>query len=110
MKTHESTDEQMVLLEGPAVFLDIVYETIEAHLHRTGEPYEQVITAIEGEDAGDVDHETEAVLHVYVPASVAPNEALAWVGRALDRIADEHDMTLARQGVQGTLEAASEEL
>jgi hypothetical protein len=110
MKSRESIDEQIVLLEGPALFLDTVYETIEGYLHRIGEPYEQVITAIEAEDAGDVDHETEAVLHVYVPATVEPDEALTWVERALDRIADEHDMTLTRQGVQVSLEEASEEL
>ena len=85
-------------------------ETIEAPIQRTGEEYEQVITGVGAEGAGDVDHETEAVLHVYVPATVEPDEALTWVERALDRIADEHDMTLTRQGVQVSLEEASEEL
>jgi len=96
METQEST----MILEGPASFLDVVYETIDAHVHRTGEEYEQVITGVGSEDAGDVDHEEEAVLHVYILGGVEPDAAREWVGLALDRIADEHDMDLARQSVQ----------
>jgi hypothetical protein len=94
------TEETTMILEGPAPFLDVVYETIEAHVQRTGEEYEQVVTGVGSVDAGDVDHEEEAVLHVYVLGGVEPEEAREWVGLALDRIADDHDMDLARQSVQ----------
>ncbi|GEM_PF-3824134 len=101
--------EREVFLEGPDHFLDIVYETIEAHVRRTGEEYGQVITGVGSAEVGDVEHETESVLPVYVPATVDPEEALELIGLALDRIADEHNMDLARQNVQvsfeeGTLE------
>jgi len=102
----ESQEEQVVLLEGPDHFLDIVYETIEGHVRRTGEEYGQIITGVSTAEVGDVDHETESVLPVYVPATVNPEEARELVGLALDRIADEHDMDLARQGVQITFEEA----
>lgn len=105
----ELNPEQVFLLEGPAPFLDVVYETIEAHIQRTGEEYEQVITGVEGVDVGDVDHEEKAVLHVYVLGSADPEEAREWIDLALDRIADDHDMDLAREGVQVTPETETEE-
>jgi len=92
MVLRDPTREQVVILDGPAPVLDVVYETIDAHVQRTGEQYEQVITGVGAEDVGDVDHETEAVLHVYVHASEAPEEALMWGERALDHIADDNDM------------------
>jgi hypothetical protein len=92
--------ERTFLLDGPDAFLDQVYETIEAHVHRTGEEYGQVITGVGTAEVGDVEHETESVLPVYVPATVDPDEAEELIGLALDRIADEHNMELARQGVQ----------
>lgn len=101
--------ESTIILEGPAPFLDIVYETIDAHVQRTGEEYEQVITGVGAVDAGDVDHEEEAVLHLYVRGEVELEEAHEWVDRALDRIADDHDMELARQGVQIYVEEETEE-
>lgn len=58
--------ESTIMLEGPAPFLDVVYETIDAHVQRTGEAYEQVITGVGAVDAGDVDHEEDAVLRLYV--------------------------------------------
>jgi len=108
MDTHELT----VILEGPAPFLDVVYETVEAHIHRTGEEYGQIITGVDAEDAGDVDAEEEAVLHLYVLGETDLDEARDLVGLALDRIADENDMDLARQSVQMTFEdeEAEEEL
>lgn len=96
--------EWTIILEGPAPFLDVVYETIDAHVQRTGAAYEQVITGVGAEDAGDVDHEEVAVLHLYILGGVEVDEAREWVDLALDRIADEHDMDLARQGVQVQLE------
>jgi len=69
------SQEQVVLLEGPGHFLDIVYETIEGHVRRTGKKYGQVITGVGTAEVGDVDHETESVLPVYVPATVDPEEA-----------------------------------
>ncbi|PQJ35204.1 hypothetical protein BSZ35_11920 [Salinibacter sp. 10B] len=101
--------EHVFLLEGAASFLDVVYETIEAHVRRTGEEYEQVITGIEGADVGDVDHESTAVLYVYALGTVEPEEAKAWIERALDRIADDHNMDLSRAGVQVTREGELEE-
>ena len=98
------------MLEGPAPFLDTVYETIDAHVQRTGEEYEQVITGVGAVDAGDVDHEEDAVLHLYVRGEVALDEAHEWVDRALNRIADDHDMELARQSVQVYTDEAEEEL
>jgi hypothetical protein len=105
------TQERTVLLEGPDHFLDIVYETIDAHVRRTGEEYEQVITGVSTKEIGDVDHEEESVLPLYVLASEDPEDARELVGLALDRIADQHNMNLARQSVQVTFEdeAAGEE-
>jgi hypothetical protein len=98
--TRRDTTETTVILEGPAPFLDVVYETIEGHVCRTGEAYEQVITGVGGEDVGEGDHEEEAVLHLYILAGVDADEALEWVALALDRIADDNDMDLARRSVQ----------
>jgi hypothetical protein len=103
------TPEVEVLLEGPDHFLDIVYETIDAHIQRTGEEYGQIITGVGVEEVGDVEHETESVLAVYVPVSVEPDEALELIDLALDRIAEEHNMELARQSVQVTFEEGIEE-
>lgn len=98
------TREQLFMLEGPDHFLDVVYETIEAHVRRTGDEYGQVITGVGTAEMGDVEHETESVLPVYVSAAVDPDEAHELIGLALDRIADEHNMDLARQSVQVVLE------
>jgi hypothetical protein len=103
-------EETTMILEGPAPFLDVVYEAIDAHVQRTGEEYEQVITGVGSEDAGDVDHEEEAVLHLYILGGVEPEEAREWVGLALDRIADDHDMDLVRQSVQVHMEDEEDEL
>lgn len=92
------------MLEGPAPFLDIVYETIDGHVQRTGEEYGQVITGVSGQEAGDVDSEEEAVLEVYVDARTDVDEAVEMIDLALDRIAEEHNMEIARQGVQVTFE------
>lgn len=100
------TQEREVLLEGPDHFLDVVYETIEGHVRRTGDEYGQIITGVGTAEVGDVDHETESVLPVYVPATVDLEEALDLIGLALDRIADENNMDLARQSVQVTFEDA----
>ena len=94
------------MLEGPDHFLDVVYETIEGHVRRTGDEYGQIITGVGTAEVGDVDHETESVLPVYVPATVDLEEALDLIGLALDRIADENNMDLARQSVQVTFEDA----
>lgn len=96
--------ETMVLLEGPAHVLDVVYETIDAHLQRTGEEYAQVITGVGTEQAGNVGYEEESVLHLYLPASVDREEARDQIEGALDRIAAEHNMEVARQNVQVTFE------
>lgn len=42
--------------------------------------------------------------------AVALDEAYEWLDCALDRIADDHDMDLARQGVQVYLDEETEEL
>ena len=103
------TTEREVVLEGPDHFLDTVYETIEGHVRRTGEEYGQVITGVGTAEVGDVDRETESVLPVYVPATVDPEEALELIELALDRVADEHNMGLARQSVQVTFEDTERE-
>ena len=103
------TQERTVLLEGPDPFLDVVYETIEARVERIGEAYGQVITGVSVAEVGDVDHETESVLRIYVPATVDPEEALELIDLALDRIADEHNMDLARQSVQVSFEESDVE-
>mgnify|MGYP006286734115 CR=1 FL=1 len=100
----DTPQERTVLLEGPDHFLDIVYETIDAHIQRTGNEYEQVITGVSTKEIGDVDHEEESVLPLYVLASEDPEDARELIGLALDRIADEHNMDLARQNVQVTFE------
>lgn len=100
MEMHES----VVVLDGPATFLDVVFETIEAHVHRTGSEYEQIITGVDAVEAGDVDHDDEAVLRLFVLGDTDPEEALELVELALDRIADEHNMELARQSVQLSFE------
>lgn len=112
MESEPAVPEMLLLAEGPAHFLDLVYETIEAHLTRAGDPYEQIITGIGAEDVGDVDHEESAILHLYVPETVPTDEAMELVDRALDRIADEHNMEQARHGVEITFEdpARQEEL
>lgn len=104
------TQESVVILEGPASFLDIVFETVEAHIQRTGEEYGEIITSVDAEDVGEVDREETAALHLYVLGEVDREEALDYVGLALDRIADEHNMGMARQGVQITFEEETEEL
>lgn len=103
------TQETMVLLEGPAHFLDEVYETIDAHVRRTGEEYGPVITGVGTEEAGDIGHEEESVVRLYVPASVDREEAREQIELALDRISDEHNMEVARQNVQVTFEEEVEE-
>jgi len=105
METHE----QVVFLEGPDPFLDIVYETIDGYVRRTGEEYQQVITGVGTAEVGDVDRETESVLPVYVLGSVNSDEALEQINLALDRIAGEHNMDLARQNVQVAFEEGRSE-
>lgn len=104
METDSPQEEYLIEAEGPAPFLDIVFETVDAHIDRTGEEYADVITGIGGVEAGDVDQEEEAVLQFYVLGSVPPEEAREQIDLALDRISDEHNMTVARQGVQLTVE------
>lgn len=100
----------LVSLEGSAPFLDAVFETVEAHIHRTGEEYAEIITGIDAMEAGDVDHDDEAAVYLYVLGTVPPDEAVELINLALDRIADEHNMVLARQSVQVEVpEAASGE-
>lgn len=95
-----NAQEWTVLLEGPDHFLDVVYETIDAHVRRTGEEYGQGITGVSTKEVGDVDHEEESILHLFVLASVDRDEARELVDLALDRISDEHNMEMARQNVQ----------
>ena len=104
MEANERKREYPVVVEGPAAFLDVVYETIEAHVERTREEYAEIITGIHGEDAGDVEHEEQAALQLYVLGGVPPEEARELIDLALDRIADEHDMVLARQSVRLVVE------
>ena len=92
-------DEIVARLEGPAHFLDLFYETVDAHVHRTGEAYEG-ITGVAGIDAGDVEHEETASLQVYVKGSIDEDEAYERLSFALDRVADRHSMDVARQGVR----------
>lgn len=101
----EGQNQQVEYIEatGPAHFLDIVFETIDAHIGRTQEEYADVITGIDGINAGNVDQEEETVLRIYVLEDVPPEEAREQVDLALDRIADEHNMTVARQGVELTV-------
>ena len=99
-----NAQELTFILEGPAHFLDVVYETVEGHIQRTGDEYGQIITGVGAEDAGDVDGEEEAILHLYVDADVDVDEARDLIDLALDRIADENSMDLARQRVEITTE------
>lgn len=101
----EAQNQQVEYIEatGPAPFLDVVFETIDAHIGRTQEEYADIITGIDGINAGNVDQEEEAVLRIYVLEDVPPEEAREQVDLALDRIADEHNMTVARQGVELTV-------
>lgn len=101
MEPQDPPQEYPVELTGPAHFLDVVYETVDAHISRTQEEYAEIITGV---DAGTVDQEEEAVLHVYVLGSVPPEEARERINLALDRISDEHNMTIARQGVELAVE------
>lgn len=102
----EANDQQeyIVMLEGAAPFLDVVFETIDAHIDRTQEEYAEIVTGVDALEAGDVDHDEQAALRLFVLGEVDPDEARELVGLALDRIADENDMVLARQGVQMTFE------
>lgn len=100
METRNEPVERTIELEGPAAFMDVVYETIQARISRTREEYGEIITGIDAVDAGDVDREATAVLHLYVPGDTDPDEAIELVNITLDRIADENEMDLARHGVQ----------
>jgi hypothetical protein len=102
-QTDEPT-EHTIVLDGPTPFLAQVFETIDAHISRTGEEYGDIITGVNAEESGDIDHDEEAILYVYTLGGVDPDEALESVDLALDRIADEQDMVLARQSVRLTLE------
>lgn len=108
MDMNEPT-EHTVIVEGPARFLDVVFETIDARIDRTGEEYAAIITGIDAVDAGDVDQGDEAVLHLYVLGNVPPDEAHEQIDLALSRIADDHNMTLARENVQIAFEDDGEE-
>jgi len=100
MDANDSSPAYIVALEGAAPFLDVVFETIEAHIHRTGEEYAEIITGVDALEAGDVDHDEAAAVHLYVLGTVPPDEAVELIGLALNRIADDHTMNLARQSVQ----------
>jgi hypothetical protein len=102
-ETGEPT-EHTIVLDGPTPFLSRVFETIDAHISRTGEEYADIITGVNAEESGDIDHDEEAILYVYTLGDVDPDDALESVDLALDRIADEQDMVLARQSVRLTLE------
>lgn len=101
--------ETMVLLEGPAHVLDVIYETIDAHLQRTGTEYEQVITGVGTVEAGNVGHEETGMVRLYVPASVAREDARERIELAIERIAADHDMEVAGQNVQVRFEDEMEE-
>jgi len=113
MESNDST-EYTVLLEGPAPFLDVVFETISAYRQRatdlepTEREYAGIVTGIDAVDAGDVDEEETAVVHLYVSGDVPPEEAREEIDLALSRIADEHNMTLARENLQLTFEPDEE--
>jgi len=96
--------EHTIMLDGPTSFLAQVFETIDAHISRTGAEYADIITGVNAEESGDIDHDDEAILYVYTLGDVDPDDALESVELALDRIADEQDMVLARQSVRLTLE------
>ncbi len=107
MAANDAPTEYIVALEGSAPFLDVVFETIEAHISRTGEAYAEIITGVDALEAGDVDHDERAAVHLYVLGTVPPDEAVERIGLALDRIADENNMGLARQSVQVEVPGAS---
>lgn len=109
MEPNERPVEHVAVVEGPAPFLDVVFETIEAHVTRTESEYAEIITGVRGADVGDVDRETDAVLHVYVLGEVERDEVRELIDLALDRIADEHNMDLARHSVRLTFEEGEEE-
>lgn len=102
MEANAQQNEYLALLDGPAPFLDVVFETIDAHIDRTRNEYAEIVTGVDAMEAGDVDHDEKAALYLYVLGDVDPEEARELIGLALDRIADEHDMVLGRQGVQIT--------
>lgn len=109
MEPNEQPAEYLAIVEGPVPFLDVVFEAVEAHLHRTGEEYAEIVTGVEAEDVGEVDHETNAVLHFYVLGEVDRDEARDLIDLALDRIADDHNMDVARQSVRVSFEEGEEE-
>ena len=96
--------EHTIVLDGPTPFLSQVFESIDAHISRTGDEYADIITGVNAEESGDIDYDEEAILYVYTLGTVDPGDALERVELALDRIADEQDMVLARQSVRLTLE------
>lgn len=104
METNERQAAYPAFLEGPARFLGVVFETIEAHIERTREEYAEIVTGVEGEDVGDVGHAEEAVLHLYVLGDVDREEARERIELALNRIANDHNMEMARHNVQITFE------
>lgn len=101
--------EVAFLLEGAASFLAIVFETIDAHLDRTLDPYESLIVGIDSIDAGTVETDEEAIVRVYVEmlSTDDPDDVVESLDDMLDQLADEHDMTLARQSVTITPEPSS---
>lgn len=101
---NEKRTAHTVVLEGPTSFLAQVFETIDAHIRRTGDEYADIITGVNAEESGDIDHDEEAVLYVYTLGNLEPDDALEGVDFALDWIADERDMVLARQSVRTELE------
>jgi hypothetical protein len=94
LEAQDLLKEYPVELTGPAHLHD-VYETVDAHISRTQEEHAEMITGV---DAGAVDQEEEALLHVYVLGAVPPEKARERMSLALGRISDEHSMTIARQG------------
>lgn len=102
--------EHTIVLDGPTPFLAQVFETIDAHISRTGDEYGDIITGVNAEESGDIDHDEEATLYVYTLGDVDPDDAVESVQLALDRIADERDMVLARQSVRLTLEDDGESI
>jgi len=105
---NEKRTEHTIVLEGPTSFLAQVFETIDAHISRPGDEYADIITGVNAEESGDVDHDEEAVLYVYTRGDLDPDDALEDVDFALDWIADERDMVLARQSVRAELERDEE--
>lgn len=104
MEEQDQPDEYVVEATGPAHFLDVVFENVDAYIARTGEEYADIITGVDGVDAGNVGEEEEAVLNLYVLGRVPPEEAREQIDIVLDRISDDYNMTIARQGVELTIE------